>query len=388
MEVVAPATAGELTKVTVSVKNIGGTKGTEEVTLSANGKAVTSKAVTLEPGEQTKITLEHRFSTSEARVLKVGDLPDWPFATYTNNEAYYYQSDGQIIMNAGGDTSKNFGFENGHHSAIYLKDVEGDFVVTAFLVDQEQTNPNALAGLIVRNDIADPTGSAGLALLHIRPKYGGVAYWALDLDGDGWVDSDASILASCGSYPLWFKIEKRGNTFTGYTTNDRNIWYISSHTQKFPAGCDEGVCQMSFADAVQDVGIFANAFNTKNELSRVVFSDFSLVKPVPNESLQFSDLSISPKTVGPRETFTIKATVTNTGSTAGPAKVGLYVNDHEPITQWIELKPGESKAVEFVDNPQHIRDAIGFMEVDPDYIYGSHKMTIGNLPPQTLTVVK
>ena len=241
MQVVSPATAGELTKITFPLQNIGGMTATEQVTLFANGKTVTSVPVTLDSGQQTMVTIEHRFTEEGPRVLKVGDLPDWPFATFTNTQARFYRMHEKIVMDAGGGISEQNC--SGDHSALYLQKVQGDFAATVHLLSHGKTSPYAAVGLLARNCIAGTAqgDSAGLAIVFVIPIYGGYAHWAADCDGDG--RCDVQFPSSCSGYPLWFKMEKRGRMFTGYTSHDGSLWHIASNRKPDLPYAKEGLCR-------------------------------------------------------------------------------------------------------------------------------------------------
>jgi len=270
MKVQSPAGAGELTSVTVGVKNIGGKKGSKEVKLYADGKVVASRKVTLVPGEEKDVTIEHRFEEGGLRKLKVGDFPVWPYATFANTKADYYQTRDRIIIDAGGGRSKLWTRE-GEYAAVYLKDVKGDFVATVKLLSQVPTGPYASVGLIVRNDITKAKDSAGYLLLNVEPKYGGQQTWRADLDGDGMLDSHS--YGSWSGYPMWFKIEKKGKTFTAYTGPDGIKWYKNKR-----------VFEVGSAESAQDVAIFANAYSAKNETSRVELQYFNVERLTENSS--------------------------------------------------------------------------------------------------------
>ena len=98
----APASADALTRISVPLKNIGGRKGIEKVRLIADGTVVNSKKVTLMPGEEQVVTIEHRFDNSCSRTLQVGDFPSCPFFTYANTEAEFYLTRKGFIINAAG----------------------------------------------------------------------------------------------------------------------------------------------------------------------------------------------------------------------------------------------------------------------------------------------
>ena len=371
----SPASAGKLTTVTVPLKNIGGDKGIKEVKHYADGEVVASKKVTLGPGEEKDVIIEHVFEQGGQHNLKIADFPIWNFATYTNTEAHYYQTHDKIIIEAGGGKNTLWSGKE-EYTTAYLKDIDGDFVVTMYLLSQTVTGAYAEVGFMVRNDITMPGKSPGFVILSVEPKYGAQQQWRADTDGNGSLDSyDYGWVR----YPMWFKLEKRGKTFTAYTSPYDTLWYKNDSVYIIPS-----------ADIIQDVGIYANAFSIKNELSRVVLQHFKLEKPVPQQAVKYNNLKISNTRVLADECFTVSAIVTNTSSVSGPVKVIFHFDNHEPYAKWIEMESGESREVKFCVTPLDIKEAFrfGFVIVGQDYLHGTHNVTIGTEPPKNMTVIK
>jgi beta-glucosidase len=79
----------------------------------------------------------------------------------------------------------------------------------------------------------------------------------------------------------------------------------------------------------------------------------------------YADLRITPDTMGPAGSATVRATITNTGTRAGDEVVQLYVRDilatvARPVLQLrgftrIHLRPGERREVTFTLGPEHLR---------------------------------
>jgi len=312
--------------------------------------------------------------------LRVGDFPAWPFWTFTNTRAHFLQTHDELILDAGGALTENHC--SGDYSAIYLNDVSGDFVVRVRLISQEVTSAKACAGLVVKNDVTDRR-SSGTVVLYNEPKYGSQQAWRGDHDGDGQLDS---ICYGWGAYPLWFTLEKRGTTFTGYTSLGGELWHIPQVCCSDKKLAKDGVYEISSAKPVQDIGLFAYANSDQNDLSRTVFDNFRLARPIPPEEVLFSDLAISRSRLDVGESFTVDAKVTSHASVAGVAKVGFFFDKHEPLTRWIDLNPGESQQVEFTLTPERIKSHLWLVELDPDYIFGDHQMTIGTHQAQMIHV--
>lgn len=237
LKIISPAAAGELTSVAFHLKNIGGQAGTQNVELRADGKTVASRQVTLEPGEEEVVTIEHKFGDAGPHKLQVGDFPVWPYATYANTKANFFLThDGRIIVEGGGGANDIKG-DKREYAAVYLKGVQGDFVASAQLLNQTVTGRHSGAGLIVKNDITQPGESSGLALSWHPPKY--------DVAG--------------AEGPFSFAVEKNGGVFS------RASQMVSTKD----------------ANPTQDVGIFVNAHSERDEICRAEFQYFKLEIPRP-----------------------------------------------------------------------------------------------------------
>ena len=380
VQINSPATAGELTMVTVLLKNIGGTKGTKEVKLYADDKAVASKNVTLAPGEEKEVTVEHKFKQAGPYKLKIADFPVWFFSTFANTEAHFYQTRKGVVIKAAGGPKSSTSDED-KYGTVYMK-MKGAFVCTVKLISQKAANSNSNAGLMVRNDISQPAKSPGYVVLYRRPKYAGSIDWRGDLDGNGLTDVISFAHGIQGrTFPMWLKIEKAGKSFVGYSSRDGSLW---QKAQIQTTAIMEGKYEIPFTNEIQDVGMYVNDKSATDSMSRVEFQDFKIEQRVP---AMFQNLTISKTTVGINEPVSISATITNTGSVQGPVKAGLYIDGHEPFCRWIDLKPGESRVEFFELSPAEIQKALWYV-VLPGYISGTHEITIGTAPSKTITVTE
>lgn len=266
-EIISPAKAGGSTQVQVTVKNIGGSRGTNLVELRADSRVVSSQALLLEPGAERKARLSYRPGTNAPRTLTLGDFPPWPFFTTANVGARYFWGHHRLAMEAGGEQGRY-----DQYATIYYKDVPGDFDAVARVLSQSTTTGNnAAIGLIIRNHL-DDFNSAGFTT-HLRvPMYGGYKIWYLDLNNDGVLETRSDV--GDGSLPCWYKFEKRGSRFRAYYSVNRREW----------TPCGKWFTITS-AQASQDVGIFGNASSGLGEKSRVEFSDFEIV-PVASKAAQ------------------------------------------------------------------------------------------------------
>jgi hypothetical protein len=257
-EIVSPASIGQKTRVTATVRNIGGRSGTHVAELRADGHVVASRKISLAPGEQRDVALECSLD-ADSRVLTLGDFPPWPFFTAANVDARYFWGHKRLVIEAGGEHGRYDQF-----GAIYFRHLSGDFDAVAQLHSQSTTTGNNSAiGLVIRNDLED-FKSRGFTT-HLRvPIYGGYKIWYLDLDNDGILETRSD--GGDTSFPCWYKFEKRGQQFRAYTSADRRTWNP----------CGKWFTITSAAQS-QDVGIFGNAGSGLGETSRVEFSDFNVV---------------------------------------------------------------------------------------------------------------
>lgn len=99
--------------------------------------------------------------------------------------------------------------------------LSGDCVITARLVSMSNTDYWAKAGLMMRESNA--AGARNLSLL-VTPEGGGTRLqWRNSQGGD---TSDHQLGGS--NAPLWLRIVRSGNTFTGWQSNDGETW-TNSH---------------------------------------------------------------------------------------------------------------------------------------------------------------
>ena len=95
--------------------------------------------------------------------------------------------------------------------------LSGDFVITARLASMSNTDYWAKAGLMVRESYA--TGSRNVSLL-VTPEGGGTRQqWRSSTGGS---TSDHQLSGS--NAPLWLRIVRSGNTFTGWQSDDGLTW--------------------------------------------------------------------------------------------------------------------------------------------------------------------
>lgn len=250
----------DIIKVTLYLQNTGGEKGTKTLSLTQGGKIVDEQTVELEPGERRYASLTSKKITDRISELKVEGFPVWSYLTaFTEKSNFYFTKDGHIIIDAGG----RLGIHE-DYGAVYVNDVKGDFDAIVKFDDQQATGEYAGMGLIVRNELTDTT-SNGFTEYTKTLKYGGFYVWRKDMDGDGKFDQN--------SYERgkdWFKLSKRGKTFSLFKSNDGKNWEKT-----------EMDYTINSINKIQDVGVFGNAYNNNKKKNRVSFEYFN-VFPVVN----------------------------------------------------------------------------------------------------------
>jgi hypothetical protein len=261
-EVEVPAAERETASFDVSLANLGGAVGQRTVELRLDGRVAGSKSLTLRPGERAQLRLECLVPDAGPHRWQVGDLPEWPYATFANVQHKFFVGRGGVRIEAGG----RYG-QPGDMAAVFFPRVSGDFDATVLCKSQtEWTGENSAIGMILRNDLSKPD-SGGL-VQHIRiPKYGGYKIWRADRDGDG--EPETRFDTGRAEFPLWLKCSRRGKTIETFTSADGQSWQSG------------GKVEVSSADAVQDVGIYANAWSGDDGAAVAEFGPFTLSHPLP-----------------------------------------------------------------------------------------------------------
>jgi regulation of enolase protein 1 (concanavalin A-like superfamily) len=130
------------------------------------------------------------------------------------------------------------------YASVYLKEpIKGNFVATVKVVGfGERTNEWYRAGLFARNDMTKSfetgAGSKGSVLMFVSPRRAGMNW---DEHGDGCMHKASSENhPELEKYPMWIKLVRHGDSFSGYVSYDKKRWTISRHTQDLP-GINEAV---------------------------------------------------------------------------------------------------------------------------------------------------
>lgn len=146
------------------------------------------------------------------------------------------------------------------YGALYREgSVDAATTVTATVATQEDTGPDAKAGVMVRNEVEAAGEATGYVVCGVTPTDGFLMEW--DADGDGYLDTTRR--AGETSYPCRLRLRRDGDEFTGAYSVDGETWTrIAAVTLTDAAG-------------TQDAGMFVTS-GTADETSEVEFEAFGV----------------------------------------------------------------------------------------------------------------
>lgn len=153
------------------------------------------------------------------------------------------------------------------YAAIFTDNVKGDFVATVKITAfGKRTHEWFRSGLFVRNDITKSfdtePGSKGSVLMFGSTGRAGIHY---DEFGDGCMHKASSQnIPEEIDVPIWIKLVRHGNSFTGYISYDGKNWVVEKRTNDIP-GLQESI----------DIGMAAGSPD-KNQYW-VEFQDFKIM---------------------------------------------------------------------------------------------------------------
>ncbi|KAA3662825.1 MAG: DUF1349 domain-containing protein [Calditrichaeota bacterium] len=127
--------------------------------------------------------------------------------------------------------------EDSYGAIYFAQPIKGNFVATVKVKHfGPRTNEWFRAGLFARNDITNSfeseAGSLGSVLMFVSPGRAGMNW---DEYGDGCMHkADSQNHERTEPYPMWIKLERHGNSFSGYVSYDGENWAVSRHTEDIP----------------------------------------------------------------------------------------------------------------------------------------------------------
>jgi regulation of enolase protein 1 (concanavalin A-like superfamily) len=220
---------------------------------------VLTEPVELEPGESKMLNIEfeapvgkhevrienssvHELTVFDSKTLDISkmDVKEYcsakakPFVIEADKKANRYK------ITAGGS---DFFHAEDSYAAVYVKGIKGDFVATV-TINQfgNRTHEWFRSGLFVRNDIAQSfdvqPGSKGSVLVFGTPGRAGIEY---DEFANGCMHKASSTnLPENSKTPIYLKMVRHGNSFSGYISLDGKNWIIERHTTEIP-GISESI---------------------------------------------------------------------------------------------------------------------------------------------------
>ena len=244
---------GEKIKATAIARNLTSVFRKLNTSLFLDNREVQNQLVELKPNSSQQVSFElepavgqHqiRIGNSAQAELHVGggkllDLAKIPVRQYGSAKAKPYKIEADVKNNrfkitAGGS---DFFHAEDSYAAAYVKGIKGDFVATVTISQfGERTHEWFRTGLFVRNDMAKSfdvqPGSKGSVLVFATPGRAGINY---DEFGNGCMHKASSTnLPENAQTPIYLKMVRHGNSFSGYISLDGKNWIVERHTTDIP----------------------------------------------------------------------------------------------------------------------------------------------------------
>jgi len=203
--------------------------------------------------------------------------PPWQFADVgsVGLPGYTVYQNGRFEMRAGGSGMIAFLGDSFH---FVYQPLQGDATVTARLDELSDLGSGCLAGLMVRNSLADKAAFGGLIVM---PRYGVFSKWRA---ADGGRLKSAGHREISTETPLWLRVERQGDSLRTFASPDGISWGAPLHTVYVPL------------DSTVLVGMAAAAGLADRRI-RVVFSQVD-VKPFAVSTVSGSSDRQLPRKLG------------------------------------------------------------------------------------------
>ena len=250
--------------------------------LYLNNKEYASQSVHLEGNEAKELLFNISPGSGEYTVRMVNSneiklkVSDWKKLDLKQEELLSYCSAKAKPFNIKADPEINtfkitasgsdFFHAEDSYASVFLKQVKGDFVATVKINKfGDRTHEWFRAGLFVRNDMTKSfdtqPGSKGSMLLFGTPGRAGINY---DEFGNGCMHKASSQnLPEDLEFPIWLKLVRHGNQFTGSISLDGHTWINEKRSNDIPG----------LAEAI-DIGLAAGSPDKKQYW--VEFNDWTI----------------------------------------------------------------------------------------------------------------
>lgn len=179
-----------------------------------------------------------------------------PLSVAASTEAYFGQLGEQLAILSNG---RDVWTGNDQYGAVFHPAAATSGVVAQVtLVEQEPSDPQARAGLVVRNDLTAAGGSGGYVMLVAKPENGLLLLW--DADGNGLVESVERTVLNPTPYPVHLRLERSQSTFHASYSLDGVQWHDvgDADVPTVAEQQDVGVLCCSHADSVLGLAVFEN----------------------------------------------------------------------------------------------------------------------------------
>ena len=272
---------GDTILVSSIIENVSNDERAEDINCFVNGEVYSSKTIILAKGES--LIVEFPLSLSKGKyTIKIGeqipieigfyeydkiDLTGENISQYCSGTAkpcefeIDFNKNKYIITSSGTD----FLHAEDSYGTLYLDDIiTGNFSATVKIQGFGQgVSEWFRAGIFVRNNLMESNeserGSTGSFLMFTTPKRHG-AQW--DQFGEGSMHNTKSYnYKRKYPFPIWLKLIRHGNKFSGFYSFDGKEWKISRESAEIPA-----------LDKKMDIGLAAGTNDQKP--SKVTFEDF------------------------------------------------------------------------------------------------------------------
>jgi regulation of enolase protein 1 (concanavalin A-like superfamily) len=274
--------SGESLRVKVLAKNLLPHPSDEMAILYLNNKEYASQSVHLEGNEARELSFEispgsgkYTVRMGNSNEIKLG-ISDWVRIKPDQEELFTYCSAKAKPFNIEADPETNtfeisaggsdFFHAEDSYASVFLKQIKGDFVATVKINKfGDRTHEWFRAGLFARNDMTQSfdtqPGSKGSMLLFGTPGRAGINY---DEFGNGCMHkANSQNLPEDLEFPIWLKLARHGNQFTGSISLDGLTWINEKRSKDIPG----------LAEAI-DLGLAAGAPDKKQYW--VEFKDWTI----------------------------------------------------------------------------------------------------------------
>ena len=244
---------GETVRVTAIATNLQSSEVSTEIQMNSREKVLNSQTVMLK-GKESKVVSFDILPEVGSYPIQIGNSDELMLTVLKCNEidvtkqklntyispkskpssVEFVQKENRYILKASG---WDFYHAEDAYATVYLKKIKGDFVSTVKIASfGNRTSEWFRTGLFVRNDISRSfdvdRGSLGSVLMFSTPGRAGIEY---DEFGNGCMHKAASEnLPENSPTPIWIKLERHGDRFTGYISLDGNNWMIRRQTNLIP----------------------------------------------------------------------------------------------------------------------------------------------------------